>query len=353
MGCKRLTYSDFGTSLKVVHRDFSMIPKSCAGSYRYGFQAQEKDDEVKGAGNSVNYTYRMHDPRLGRFFAIDPLTKEYPHYTPYSFSGNKVIHAIELEGKEELVVSNILPSSRPAIFVNNDSELQNQIMFVLPGATLGIATTITRPVTAAEQRSYGSFLNRNGSKGMSPDVSPARNGADANGQFIAQTRDLGSNTGNTPNAGTSPPNTTQTNITNDFGATPVPVQTVNFQIANGATSLDIIYSAGASFPNNFVFTDGVTGSVLSPPGGYNGIGSTTLSIPAGVTNVNVNVTGTPSQLFDTWQVSVSSSGPTTAATSVTGVSINTPARVNGLSQTTTPITVNTGVTSTPTNPINQ
>jgi RHS repeat-associated protein len=72
-----------------------------AESYRYGFQGQEKDDEVKGAGNSVNYEYRMHDPRIGRFFAVDPLTKSYPWYTPYSFSGNKVIHMMELEGLEE------------------------------------------------------------------------------------------------------------------------------------------------------------------------------------------------------------------------------------------------------------
>src|SRR5690606_4639049 len=41
--------------------------------YRYGFQGQEKDDEVKGSGNSINYKYRMHDPRIGRFFAVDPL----------------------------------------------------------------------------------------------------------------------------------------------------------------------------------------------------------------------------------------------------------------------------------------
>ncbi len=42
-------------------------------NYRYGFQGQERDDEIKGNGNSVNYKYRMHDPRLGRFFAVDPL----------------------------------------------------------------------------------------------------------------------------------------------------------------------------------------------------------------------------------------------------------------------------------------
>ena len=69
--------------------------------YRYGFQGEEVDDEIKGEGNSVNYRFRMHDPRVGRFFAVDPLFKDYPHYTPYSFSGNKVIHAIELEGLEE------------------------------------------------------------------------------------------------------------------------------------------------------------------------------------------------------------------------------------------------------------
>jgi RHS repeat-associated protein len=69
--------------------------------YRYGFQGQEKDDEVKGEGNSLNYTFRMHDPRVGRFFALDPLTKKYPYYSPYSFSGNKVIRYVELEGLEE------------------------------------------------------------------------------------------------------------------------------------------------------------------------------------------------------------------------------------------------------------
>ncbi len=69
-------------------------------SYRYGFQNQEKDDELKGAGNSVNYKYRMHDPRVGRFFAVDPLAKSYPWNSTYAFSENRVLDAIELEGLE-------------------------------------------------------------------------------------------------------------------------------------------------------------------------------------------------------------------------------------------------------------
>jgi len=80
-----------------------LVPNRHASSaaYRYGFQGQEKDDELKGEGNSLNYTFRMHDPRVGRFFAVDPLTSSYPWYTPYSFSGNKVIAFTELEGLEE------------------------------------------------------------------------------------------------------------------------------------------------------------------------------------------------------------------------------------------------------------
>ncbi|MDO6761837.1 RHS repeat-associated core domain-containing protein [Tamlana sp. 2_MG-2023] len=69
-------------------------------SYRYGFQGQEKDDEIKGEGNSVNYKYRMHDARLGRFFAVDPLAGKYPWNSPYAFSENKVTVHVELEGLE-------------------------------------------------------------------------------------------------------------------------------------------------------------------------------------------------------------------------------------------------------------
>jgi hypothetical protein len=58
------------------------------------------DDEIKGEGNSINYEYRMHDPRIGRFFAVDPLAPKYPHYSPYQFSGNRPIDCVELEGLE-------------------------------------------------------------------------------------------------------------------------------------------------------------------------------------------------------------------------------------------------------------
>ncbi|MGJ8664817.1 MAG: DUF6443 domain-containing protein [Patiriisocius sp.] len=73
-----------------------------SGDYRYGFQGQEMDNEVKGEGNSINYKFRMHDPRVGRFFAIDPLAYKYAYNSPYAFSENRVIDATELEGAEKM-----------------------------------------------------------------------------------------------------------------------------------------------------------------------------------------------------------------------------------------------------------
>jgi len=93
-------YSPFGVQLdgRTIQGDF----------YRYGFQNQEKDDDIKGAGNSVNYRYRMHDPRVGRFFAVDPLENEYPYNSSYAFSENRVLDGNELEGLEFLKSSEAL-----------------------------------------------------------------------------------------------------------------------------------------------------------------------------------------------------------------------------------------------------
>jgi len=59
--------------------------------YRYGFNGKEKDDEVKGNGNSINYDARMLDTRLGQFLSIDPAQRKYPGLSPYSAFGNNPI----------------------------------------------------------------------------------------------------------------------------------------------------------------------------------------------------------------------------------------------------------------------
>lgn len=68
------------------------------GKYRYSFQNQENDEELwEGA---VSFKYRIEDPRLGRFFSVDPLTKDYEYNSSYAFSENKLGIGRELEGLE-------------------------------------------------------------------------------------------------------------------------------------------------------------------------------------------------------------------------------------------------------------
>ncbi len=101
---------------------------SSPGNYRFGFQGQEGDPELKGEGNSVNYKYRMHDPRVGRFLSLDPLAPDYPHNSPYAFSENRVIDRIELEGLEsaepELLIEG-KPTSKVLEYQGKTIETQN------------------------------------------------------------------------------------------------------------------------------------------------------------------------------------------------------------------------------------
>lgn len=68
--------------------------------YKYGFNEKENDLETK----TQDYGFRIYNPSLGKFLSVDPLTKEYPWYTPYQFAGNKPIAAIDIDGAEEFLV---------------------------------------------------------------------------------------------------------------------------------------------------------------------------------------------------------------------------------------------------------
>lgn len=67
--------------------------------YLFGFQNAERDDELKGAGNSLDFGARIYDSRLGRFLSPDPLFKIYPEFSPYSFCANNPIMYKEVDGR--------------------------------------------------------------------------------------------------------------------------------------------------------------------------------------------------------------------------------------------------------------
>ncbi|THU38416.1 hypothetical protein FAM09_17250 [Niastella caeni] len=70
------------------------------GNYRYGFNGKENDNELDGVGNQQDYGLRIYDPRIAKFLSVDPLTKDYPWWTPYQFAGNSPISFIDLDGAE-------------------------------------------------------------------------------------------------------------------------------------------------------------------------------------------------------------------------------------------------------------
>jgi len=72
-----------------------------ATNYRYGFNGQEKDDEVYGLGNLISFDFRECDTRLGgQFWSVDPLAKAYPGWSLYAFAQRRPIDGIDLEGLE-------------------------------------------------------------------------------------------------------------------------------------------------------------------------------------------------------------------------------------------------------------
>lgn len=69
-------------------------------SYSYGFNGMEKDDEIKGNGNSYDYGARMHDARLVRWIRVDPFSDKCANESPYNFDFNSLLILIDPDGKE-------------------------------------------------------------------------------------------------------------------------------------------------------------------------------------------------------------------------------------------------------------
>ena len=89
-----LSYSDY--------YPFGMLQDARHGSkanYRYGFQGQEMDNEIKGEGNSLDLGARMFDPRVGRMFKTDIRFREYSWQSPYVYHRNSPVSLIDFNGE--------------------------------------------------------------------------------------------------------------------------------------------------------------------------------------------------------------------------------------------------------------
>jgi hypothetical protein len=83
----KLTYP-FGMHMQ--GRSFS------SGSYRYGFNSQEQDNEIYGTGNSYTAEFWQYDSRLGRRWNVDP--KPDVSISSYATFSNNPIYYVDQRG---------------------------------------------------------------------------------------------------------------------------------------------------------------------------------------------------------------------------------------------------------------
>ena len=90
------------------------------GIFGHGFQGREKDDELKGEGNSYYFKERMYDPRLGRWLSVDPKAKKFPGQSPYIGMAANPVSRIDNKGGEDHPACSV----DWQIALSNDRELQ-------------------------------------------------------------------------------------------------------------------------------------------------------------------------------------------------------------------------------------
>jgi RHS repeat-associated protein len=71
---------------------------AASGVYRYGFNGKENDKDINNGAQ--DYGNRIYDGRITKFLSVDPLTNDYPYYSPYQYAGNSPIELIDIDGSE-------------------------------------------------------------------------------------------------------------------------------------------------------------------------------------------------------------------------------------------------------------
>jgi RHS repeat-associated protein len=85
--------------------------------YRFGFNGQEKDNEIKGVGNGLDFGARVYDSRLGRWLSLDPLQAKYPSLSAYNFCADNPILFIDPDGKRIMITD--FSTGKPLLYVPN------------------------------------------------------------------------------------------------------------------------------------------------------------------------------------------------------------------------------------------
>ena len=158
------------------------------GSYRFGFNGKENDNEVKGEGNSLDFGERIYDSRLGRFLSLDPLMKKFPNMSPYIFSVDNPIIFIDIKGEHGVIYIQVMLDKKgnPAIDKKTANTIRKNIETKLRSMNVDVKVEIHY---SNEVMSRSQFENRKGSDpadsyilvGKSAQLDKARNDAKKKG----------------------------------------------------------------------------------------------------------------------------------------------------------------------------
>jgi RHS repeat-associated protein len=79
-----------------------------SADYKFGYNGKEKDDEIKGSGNSVDFGARMLDTRVGRWMKTDNLEDKYPGISTYAYVANSPLRCIDPDGNDIYVLFHVV-----------------------------------------------------------------------------------------------------------------------------------------------------------------------------------------------------------------------------------------------------
>jgi RHS repeat-associated protein len=118
--------------------------------YRFGFNGQERDDEISGDGNSLDFGERMYNSRLARFLRPDPIIiygKNYQYLSSYQFASNTPIQAIDLDGLEAYKKTEKDPNTgKTTITITIDLKVKNSSKLISDQEAIDYAVLITSQI---------------------------------------------------------------------------------------------------------------------------------------------------------------------------------------------------------------
>lgn len=94
-----------------------------SSDYRYGFNGKEKDNELKGEGNSYDFHARFYDPRVARWLSTDPLEAKFPSVSTYSAMANNPVMFVDPDGKAPEGVCPVSPNTLIDVEANNSARI--------------------------------------------------------------------------------------------------------------------------------------------------------------------------------------------------------------------------------------